>query len=148
MNTRIWKTVLIALGFVAPLTAAPQAGDSDTDTTTAALKEQFRFGAAPPAAPTPEPSRLETGPEIVKMERIVVRESKLLKQTYQMLDEQKAALDAERFTLLHGGRMWEGRLAGMPAEAGVWPWQDLLKEDARFSEPSTLAKVEFVHMRW
>lgn len=146
MNTRVWRTGLIALGFVAPLIAAPQAENPDKPAT-AVLKEQFRFGAAPPRTAAPE-SQLEVGQDVVKMERIVVRESKLLKQTFQMLDEKQAIEDAKAFTLSKGGRLWEGRIAGNPAEVGVWPWDDLLKEDARFQEASTLAKLDVVRIQW
>ncbi|HEY0946700.1 MAG TPA: hypothetical protein VGD81_15580 [Opitutaceae bacterium] len=146
MNTRVWRIGVIALGFVAPLIAAPQAGNTDTPTTTV-LKEEFRFGAAPPATPAPV-SQFDTGQDVVKMERIVVRESKLLKQTFQMLDEKKAMEDAKAFTLEKGGRMWEGTFAGYPTEVGLWPWEDLLKEDARFQEASTLAKLDVVRIQW
>ena len=110
--------------------------------------------AAPRAVPQPrvrlQPSaqgagaQLESGravPKAVTMDKMVVAETKLPTEPLTAPEPERT-----RFSPLHGGPIFSGKIGTLPVSVGLWPWVDVLAKDSRFKSQKTRVDLEVVRI--
>lgn len=100
----------------------------------------------PRLQPNPPPeAQLENPPAstpAVPMERYVVKEGKLPAEPAQPVQRQGP------FTLLEGGSILQRGKGGAVVEIGLWPWENVSKDAAKYQPPRTRVDMEGVRVRW
>lgn len=82
------------------------------------------------------------------MSRFVVTEDSLPAGLEGAMQRGHAAAVAERFQPVSGGRILRSNRTRLPTEVGVWDWEDVMKEDARFGPPRGRADFTLARLRW
>ncbi|MFO1447503.1 MAG: hypothetical protein U1F61_05055 [Opitutaceae bacterium] len=101
-----------------------------------------------PLNPVAAPGPASTPEGVVEMSRFVVTEDSLPAGLEGAMQRAHAATVAERFQPVSGGRILRSNRARLPTEVGVWDWEDVMKEDARFGPPRGRADFTLARLRW
>jgi hypothetical protein len=88
-------------------------------------------------------------PEVVRLPRMTVTDTRLATLLEQILRGQRRAAEAEKPSLANGAAV-DRTLAGRPVRVGVQPYQDLLPDNGARAGPDgqPIARWNLLSMRW
>ena len=136
--------VVTPVVLVLALAAGAFAGE-ESRTDGATPQPRIRLALTPDGAGAQmeKPARPGVGAGPVMMDKVVVTDSRLAGPPLRPLEA-----EPKKFSLLRGGPMFEGRIGSLPFAVGLWAWDDLFKEDAKFRPQKTRVDVDFLRIKW
>lgn len=128
---------LLSLVFIAPLVAAESAASLGIKPQPRVRLQQTQQGAvAQVEKQVPESST-------VLMDKVVVTDSKL-----PTTPNQRTEPEPTTFSLIRGGPITAGRIGRLPYEIGLWPWTDVMADDAKFKPARSRIDIEIVRIKF
>ena len=98
---------------------------------------------APVILPATEERKSITGTSVVVMDKFVVKG-----QSGMPMGPLKEPKPTGPFSLLGGGRFFRADMKGARIEVGMWPYVDILADDARFKPPRLGVAMDFLRISW
>lgn len=136
--------VVTPVVFVLALTACAFAAEEKrADSVTPQSRVRLALTPEGAVAQVEKPAKPEANAGTVMMDKVVVTDSKLAGVPLRAQEP-----EPKKFSLLRGGPMVEGRIGSLPFAAGLWAYDDLFKEDAKFRPQKTRADFDFLRIKW
>lgn len=136
--------VVTPVVFVLALTACAFAAEEKrADSVTPQPRVRLALTPEGAVAQVEKPAKPEANAGTVMMDKVVVTDSKLAGVPLRAQEP-----EPKKFSLLRGGPMVEGRIGSLPFAAGLWAYDDLFKEDAKFRPQKTRADFDFLRIKW
>jgi hypothetical protein len=136
--------VVTPVVFVLALTAGAFAAEEKrADSVTPQPRVRLALTPQGAVAQVEKPAKPEANIGTLMMDKVVVTDSKLAGPWLRPLEP-----EPKKFSLLRGGPMFEGRIGSLPFAVGLWAWDDLFKEDAKFRPQKTRIEVDFLRIKW
>ena len=77
------------------------------------------------------------------MDKVVVTDSKLPGTPNQRVEPEPTT-----FSVTGGGPILTGKIGALPFAIGLWPWVDVMADDAKFKPARSRIDIEIVRIRW
>ncbi len=135
---KLAATTLLSLAFIARLFAAEPVAPAAVKPQPRVRLQQTSQGIV---AQIEKPAPHSAG--TVLMDKVVVTDSKLLATPNRRVEPEPT-----KFSLTRGGPITTGKIGMLPFEIGLWPWVDVMAEDAKFKPSRSRIDIEFVRLKW
>ena len=130
-------TTFVSLALISPLLSAESAAPAGIKPQPRVRLQQTSQGAvAQIEKPAPES-------DTVQMDKVVVTDSKLPATPNQRVEPEPTT-----FSITHGGPIMKGKIGKLPFEIGLWPWTDLMADDAKFKPARSRVDIEIVRIKF
>ena len=130
-------TTLVSLAFISPLFAAESVAIAVIKPQPRVRLQQTSEGAV---AQVEKPS---SDSNAVLMDKVVVTDSKL-----PATPNQRVEPEPTEFSLTRGGPIMTGKIGKLPFEIGLWPWTDVIADDAKFKPARSRIDIEVVRIKF
>ena len=137
---KLAATTLLSLALISPLLSAESAATTGIRPQPRVRLQQSSQGAVAQIEKSVMPAP-ESG--AVMMDKVVVAESKL-----PTTPNQRVEPEPTKFSITGGGPLMKGKIGPLPFEIGLWPWVDVMADDAKFKPARTRVDLEVVRIKW
>jgi hypothetical protein len=140
----LWPGLLLLCVTCAP--AQPASGGAGRAGIRELVRESYRYD---PGVRQRAMEEAAQDPEVVRLPRMTVTDTRLATLLEQILRGQRRAAEAEKPSLANGAAV-DRTLGGRPVRVGVQPYQDLLPDHGARAGPDgqPIARWNLLSMRW
>ncbi|MDP3070785.1 MAG: hypothetical protein Q8N18_10875 [Opitutaceae bacterium] len=134
---KLAATVLVTFALISPLFSAESSAPAVIKPQARVRLQQTSQGAvAQVEKPAPDPGT-------VTMDKVVVTDSKLPSTPTRRVEAEPTT-----FSLTRGGPITTGKIGTLPYEIGLWPWTDVMADDAKFKPARSRIDIEVVRIKF